>query len=150
MPLKSSFPPPPPQHPGEGCWHLFPELTVFGCLSEREGQERGVPSQPWWVLPGSPPGAAAFSGQHSRTGHSRHPEGWDCIPGQWDLPASPVLGPGSLRLIFPEASPPSPSKEHPPARDASDQVGLQRCWTTGTRCLPEHLPAMLATSTSPV
>lgn len=97
---------------------------MLGCVTEREGQERGVPSQPWWVLPGSPSGAAVFPDQHSRIGHSRHSKGWDCLPGQWDLPASLVLGLGSLRLMFPEASPPSSSKEHPPARDASGQVGL--------------------------
>lgn len=43
------------------------------------------------MLSGSPSRAAAFLGQHSRMGHTRCFEGWNCIPAQWDLPASPVL-----------------------------------------------------------
>lgn len=44
--------------------------------------------------------AAAFLGQHSRMGHTRCFEDWNCIPAQWDLHASPVLEPGSFELFF--------------------------------------------------
>lgn len=89
--LFSTIPPPLPQEQAAGtCFWSSCCLCLAACLTVRDERVRSL-ATPGGCCQGAPSRAAAFLGQHSRMGHTRCFEGWNCIPAQWDLPAPPVL-----------------------------------------------------------